>query len=136
MDVRNCRGCGRLYNYVGGGYTLCPVCMEELDKKFTVVKNYIRDNPRATIQQIAEDNDVTIPQIQRWVREERLIFSDDSPIGIDCECCGAMIKSGRFCDKCKDSMQKNLSSAYKRSEPENRMEKSSRDSARMRFLDK
>ena len=46
MDVKNCRGCGRLFNYIGGGYFLCPACMEALDKKFQVVKKYIQDNPK------------------------------------------------------------------------------------------
>ena len=35
------------------------------------------------------------------VREERLVFSDDSPVGLPCESCGVTIKTGRFCDKCK-----------------------------------
>lgn len=31
MDVRNCRGCGRLYNYIGGSYrNLCPDCVRKL----------------------------------------------------------------------------------------------------------
>ena len=70
MDVKNCRGCGRLFNYIGGGYFLCPACMEALDKKFQVVKKYIQDNPKATMTEISQDNDVSINQIERWIREE------------------------------------------------------------------
>ena len=34
MEVRNCRGCGRLYNYIGGSYkNLCPLCIIELENK-------------------------------------------------------------------------------------------------------
>lgn len=55
MDVKNCRGCGRLFNYIGGGYFLCPACMEALDKKFQVVKKYIQDNPKATMTEISQD---------------------------------------------------------------------------------
>lgn len=133
MEVKNCRGCGRLFNYIGGGYLLCPACMDELDKKFTTVKEYIRENPKASLTQISEDNDVSIVQIERWVREERLVFADDSPIGIECESCGITIKSGRFCPKCKDAMQKGLGSLYKQPEPVVR--RAERDKARMRFLD-
>lgn len=136
MEVKNCRGCGRLFNYIGGGYFLCPSCMDELDKKFVDVKKYIRENPKATIQQISDDNHVTINQIQRWVREDRLAFSDDSPIGIDCEVCGRMIKSGRFCNSCKDTMQKNLGSMYSSSEPAKPKKTEQRDKDRMRFLSK
>ncbi len=136
MEVKNCRGCGRLFNYIGGGYLLCPACMEELDKKFDSVKKYIRDNPRAAMPQIAEANDVTIQQIERWIREERLTFSDDSPIGIECENCGVTIKTGRFCAACKDAMTKNLNSMYKQDRPAIDRRQAERDRARMRFLDK
>ena len=45
MDVRNCRGCGRLYNYIGGSYrNLCPDCVRKLEEKFDIVKDYIEEN--------------------------------------------------------------------------------------------
>lgn len=133
MEVKNCRGCGRLYNYIGGGYLLCPACMAELDKKFDDVKRYIRDNPHATMPEIAEKHDIKISQIERWVREERLTFADDSPIGIECEGCGVTIKTGRFCPNCKDSMTKGLSYPE---EQKIHLQKTEREKARMRFLDK
>ncbi len=136
MEVKNCRNCGRLFNYMGGGYLICPNCMAEVEAKFKNVKQYILDNPHATIHDIAEDNDVTSQQIERWIREERLVFGDDSPVGIECENCGASIKTGRFCAKCKDSMKNNLNSMYKKDEPKpvDRRQQE-RDRARMRFLD-
>lgn len=133
MEVKNCRGCGRLFNYISGGYLLCPACKEDLEKKFMQVKEYIRENPKASMTQISADNDVSMNQIERWIREERLVFADDSPIGIECENCGATIKSGRFCTSCKDALQKGLGSMYKTPEPVVR--KTERDRARMRFLD-
>ena len=33
MDVRNCKTCGRLFNYMGGA-PLCPECKAALEKKF------------------------------------------------------------------------------------------------------
>ena len=94
MNVRNCKKCGRLYNYITG-INLCPACREELEDKFQEVKEYIYDHPDASIQQISEDCEVEIAQIKRWIREERLTFSDNSVIGIECEVCGALIKIGR-----------------------------------------
>ena len=47
MDVRNCRGCGRLYNYIGGSYrNLCPDCVRKLEEKFDIVKDYIEETIR------------------------------------------------------------------------------------------
>ena len=53
MDVRNCRGCGRLFNYLQGPH-LCPACMQKLEEKFSQVKDYLEDNPHATIPEIAK----------------------------------------------------------------------------------
>lgn len=138
MEVRNCRNCGRLFNYMGGGYFICGLCKDELDKKFTEVKKYIRENPKASMQQISEANDVSVNQLEKWVREDRLVFSDDSPIGIDCESCGVTIKSGRYCATCADNIHKNLSSAYRSEKKEVPIQKKSdsKEKDRMRFLSK
>lgn len=107
MEVKACKSCGRLFNYITGP-ARCPVCMELLEKKFQQVKEYIWSNKTASLQQISEDNDVSINQLRQWVREERLSFSDDSPVGMECEICGATIKTGRFCNNCKGKLNENL----------------------------
>ena len=56
MEVRNCRGCGRLYNYIGGSYrNLCPECVGKLEDKFQEVKDYIEEHRAATISMISQD---------------------------------------------------------------------------------
>ena len=104
------------------------------EEKFDVVKRYIEEHRTAQLQEISDDNDVTIQQIKQWVREERLTFTDDSIVGIECESCGATIKTGRFCEACKKQMANNLGNAIK---PERIIEpkKDTRERARMRFLD-
>ena len=57
MDVRTCRKCGRLFNYLSGP-PVCSACRDEMEKKFTTVKEYIRENPGASMKEIAEENDV------------------------------------------------------------------------------
>lgn len=134
MDVRNCRSCGRLYNYMEG-MPICPLCKEKLEEKFIQVKEYIRENKDATISEIAEANDVKISQIEKWIREERLTFADDSPLGVKCENCDAMIKTGRFCKKCKDTMASDLSAAITKKVVQVEPKKEQRDKGKMRFLD-
>ena len=132
MDIRNCKSCGRIFNYVSGE-PLCPTCKEKLEDKFEQVKQYIYDNPRVGITEVSQEMEVSVAQIKRWVREERLTFSDDSPVGIECECCGAMIKTGRFCKNCKDGMVNKFNRAYetKKVEPP---KKNTKENPRMRFL--
>lgn len=136
MNVRNCRKCGRIFNYVMGPL-VCPRCREEQEAKFQEVKKYVQDHHGADIQEVAEACDVEPSQIRQWIREDRLQFADDSPIRIPCENCGAMIQSGRFCEKCKVEMTKEFKHAIgkdKIREPEKKQapQKSERD--KMRYL--
>ncbi len=43
MDVRNCRQCGRLFNYLSGPQ-ICPGAEMLLEEKFQQVKEYVRSN--------------------------------------------------------------------------------------------
>jgi len=134
MDVRNCKKCRKLFNYIGG-QPLCPTCIAELEDEFQKVKIYLRENPNALMVTIAEDNDVSIQQIKQWVKEERLTFTEDSPVAIECESCGAMIRTGRFCKACKDKMANTMSGAISKPKtitpPEKKPDK---EKDRMRFF--
>lgn len=132
MEVKNCKDCGRLFNYLGG-LRLCPACKQKLEDKFQEVKKYIYEHKEASIAQVAEDNDVSVQQIKQWVREERLSFTDESLVGIECESCGEPIRTGRFCEKCKKQLANNLGAVYHKEKPE--PVKKQKESARMRFLD-
>lgn len=135
MDARSCRSCGRLFNYIQGP-PICAACKRKLEDKFVQVRDYIRENDSATMQQISEDNDISIKQIKQWVREERLTFTKNSPVGIECESCGQMIKTGRFCDKCKNNMASNLKAMYAMPAAQESHSRKEKGKDRMRFLDK
>ena len=109
MEVISCMRCKRLFNYLAGP-KLCEACKKAVEEDFQKVKQYIQDNPRASLKQISEDNAVSTKQIQQWIREERLEFSKDSPIQLLCESCGDPIITGRYCAKCKNTVAKSLSS--------------------------
>ena len=118
-----------------GGPVLCPMCKQELEDKFAKVKDYIYQNPRASIKEVSAETDVTVKQIKQWIREERLILSEPGADGIVCEKCGKPIRSGRFCKKCKAKMTDNLSSGISRpKEPIVNEKKTDKDGNKMRFL--
>lgn len=131
MEVRNCKSCGKMFNYIGS--PTCPSCERELENKFQEVRKYVKEHKDASITEVAEENDVSVNQIKRWVRQERLAFSDASQVGLSCENCGAMIKTGRFCDNCKNKMANELSSTIKKGVKTEAPKQ--KESARMRFLD-
>ena len=115
MEVRACRSCGRLFNYIAGP-PRCPACADALEKKFQQVKAYIWDHKTASLQEISDVNDVSVGQLRQWVREERLSFTNDSPVGLECENCGAIIKTGRYCANCKSKLSNTLMSAIPKEE--------------------
>lgn len=133
MEVKVCTQCKRLFNYLSGP-PICPGCKDKLEEKFLEVKLYIQENPHDGISEVAKANEVQTSQIRRWIREERLAFSDESGIGIDCESCGKTIKTGRLCQACKDKLLSNVSTMYKSNE--SIVEKRHKEAAKMRFLDK
>ena len=134
MEVKNCRGCGRLFNYLQGPQ-LCPGCMSDLEDKFQQVKQFLRENPKAPLNVIAEENDVSGKQIKQWGREERLTGTEESQITLECESCGGKVLTGRFCDRCRTSLQNEFSGAIKRTTGSVAPKKNTSQKDRMRFLD-
>ncbi len=127
MELKVCKNCRRLFQYIYGP-EVCPDCLKNLShaepgkpeedhsitlaaksinselELFDKVKEYIIAHPKATISDISLAMDVPPKRLFEWIREERLEFSDDSKDAwFTCERCGAKIKSGRLCSRCKDS---------------------------------
>ncbi len=136
MEVVTCKSCGRLFNHIGGP-RVCPNCQRKLEEKFVEVKKYVREHPHIDMAELSEAMEVSVRQIKQWVREERLVFSDDSPVGLPCESCGTMIKTGRFCAKCKNEMTSGLlhAAGMDKKKDDSPLKKRGSSESRMRFLD-
>ena len=132
MDVRTCGQCKRLFNYLAGS-PICVQCREKLEEKFLEVKEYVREHPGEGITEVAHATEVSVKQIRRWIREERLAFSEDSNVGIDCESCGRTIKSGRLCKDCKDKLIGAVDSMYAVNN-DSVVAKRQREAAKMRYI--
>ena len=134
MNARNCRKCGKLFNYVSGP-PICMACRDALEVKFQEGKDYIRENAHATIPEVAEACDVSQAQIQQWLKDERLEVTEGSGIALLCENCGEPISSGRFCAKCKSSMANQLNESIRKPEaPKPQPKKDTKENPKMRFL--
>lgn len=132
MDVRNCRSCGALFNYIGGA-PICTSCKRKLEEKFHEVRDYLDEHPNATVSQVSDEMDVSVKQIKQWIREERLCLTEATMDGVVCEMCGIPIRSGRFCEKCKAKVQSELASAIEKPKAAP-VKKREPDGNRMRFL--
>lgn len=134
MDVRNCRKCGRLFNYVMGPF-ICPRCRDEMESKFQEVKSYIREHPGVGIQEVSEECDIDKSQIYQWLREERLELTEGSMITLNCESCGCPIHSGKYCEKCKRELTMGFKQAIaKPKEPAPEKHTIKDGSSKMRYL--
>ncbi|MDP4179505.1 MAG: MerR family transcriptional regulator [Bacillota bacterium] len=106
-DVRNCRRCGKVYNYIGN--PLCPTCIQADDEDFKRVKEYLYKYPGAAMSKVSEDLEISVDKITRYLREGRLeIVGEEANIVLSCENCGKSIKTGRFCDICQSSLTTSL----------------------------
>ncbi len=108
MGTALCRRCKKLFNQFSSKYVLCPKCEEELNSKYKQVKEYLWKNRTASLTQVAEDCDVTVAQLKRWVKEEKLEFSQESGVTFQCESCGKEIRVGRYCSACKKEVSKQV----------------------------
>lgn len=135
MNVKNCRKCGKMFNYAFGPI-ICPDCINSQEEIFQKAKKYVQDNPGCDIQELSENVEVDANQIRQWIREERLQFADDSPIRIACEGCGSMIRSGRYCDACRVNMTSGFNNVLGANKPQQApiQRKKEADGNKMRFL--
>ena len=135
MNVRNCRKCGKIFNYIVGP-ALCASCKDEAEKVYQEVKKFVQEHRGVSIPEVADACNVEPQQIRQWIREERLEFSEDSMIGIGCELCGATIRTGRYCEACKAKTAQGLRNAISRPAPSPVQKKpvNPKDNPKMRFL--
>lgn len=134
MDIRHCKKCGQMFQY--NGTPLCDKCEHDMEEKFNKVKEYVRENPGASMGIVSEENEVPIQQIKRWIREERLAFTKESGVMLHCEKCGSPIYTGRYCKACKGSMVNRLSGMYTEKKPQQTGKSAGDSNAKMRFLGK
>lgn len=134
MEVKSCRRCKVLFHHIVGPQ-ICQQCKKKDEEDFIQVKEYLYENPGASMTTVCEELEVSVRQVQQYLREGRLTVSKDSPIGIDCESCGTRISTGKYCDRCTAIMTNQLSSVVQdmRREKEDQLEKKA--STRMRYLD-
>ncbi|AOT70032.1 TIGR03826 family flagellar region protein [Geosporobacter ferrireducens] len=117
-DIRNCRKCGRIFQYDGFNKN-CERCRKNEEEDFRRVKEYLYDNPGATISEVSQETEVEEDLILKYLRQGRLeITGEGGSLVLDCERCGRAIRTGRFCDQCAEEMAKEMRGAFKPPEKE------------------
>lgn len=108
-SIAQCKKCGRLYQSFSNAQ-YCPTCMEELEKSFDLVKEYIYEHPLANVVEISQETGVPEKDIFFFLKEGRLSVSENNGMLL-CESCGRSIITGRYCDGCKKQLERKLSNS-------------------------
>ncbi len=133
-DIRNCKECGRIFQYDGIS-KLCYKCRRQDDEDFRVVREYVYENPKSTIQAVSEETEVSEDKILRYLREGRLEIVGENPgLLLDCESCGAAIRTGRFCNDCATSMERGLKKGFN-TERQSSIREDKKSGNRMHYTD-
>lgn len=119
LKYKTCIYCGRIFQ--SSGPDICPECLRKLEEQFKLIKEYLYQNPRASVEEVSKETGIDEKLILHFLREGRLemVSADGSLL---CEKCGAPITSGRLCKKCSDTLAQALGSVLpnqKQQEDEN-----------------
>lgn len=111
MELRNCKKCGRAFAYKG--IPVCLRCKGNDEDEFRKVKDYLYDNPGATIREVSDETGVDEQQILRYLKDSRIEIIEEGNFVLECERCGKSLRSGKFCDVCVGEMRQEFSKAIK-----------------------
>lgn len=135
-DVRNCRRCGHIFNYIGGP-PICPACKANDEEDFKKVKAYLWDNPGATLSEVSTVLEISVEKVRGFLKEGRLeIINSEGNMILECEKCGKAIKSGRLCEECTRGLTNDLRSTASQLSSEVSHSQGTTKTIAMRYLNK
>jgi len=113
MNIIQCTFCKKPFASLGK--RICPDCLEQIDKDFITVRDYIYEHRHSDTNRISDETGVSKQVIIHLLKEGRLILDSDDGGGIlYCEMCKKPINTGRLCKDCTGkvsmSMDKNIAS--------------------------
>ncbi len=104
MRVSNCVRCKKAFAVVSG--PVCPACLQKEEEQFESVKEFLEDNPGATMEEISDGTEVPVKRISKFIKDGRL--EGVSGTSFNCSKCGAKITKGNYCADCAKKLQQNL----------------------------
>jgi hypothetical protein len=69
--IEACRGCGGIYSYLPRG--LCAECLDRREAAFQTVKEWLHENPGASVARVSLETEVAESLIAEFIREGRLV---------------------------------------------------------------
>lgn len=97
----SCEYCNGRLKQISRGTYACVDCGKEAYDSYQKVRNYLNSEGPRSVTQIMRATGVPRATIEYFLRDERLEIPLGDSARIICRGCGALIRTGVFCDKCK-----------------------------------
>ena len=104
-QLGNCPKCRKLYLKIRD---ICDECYQKQENDFIIVASYLRENLGDTIQEVSDATQVSVAQIRQFILAGRLIVGNFPNLSYPCEICGELIRSGKVCKSCMDTINKQI----------------------------
>lgn len=124
--LKNCKECNKVFAHPTR--QLCEDCYLEAQQEFEAVKEFLEENPGATVAEVAEATEIDVETIYEYIKEGRLAVVPKD-VELHCQICGAKIDSGRVCARCRSDFRADSAPAPRREDP------SRGKGTRMHYLD-
>ncbi|MDR3278451.1 MAG: hypothetical protein LBT12_06725 [Oscillospiraceae bacterium] len=104
--------------FFGDSGKLCAACFDRMEKDLMTVRDFVRAHPdEGSVPEISEKTGVPQSAILHLLKENRLsTTAEDSTLC--CEVCRQPIRTGRFCEKCKNILVEQIDKVTATPEPE------------------
>ena len=83
----------------------CVVCGKETYDYLRTVRNYLEQNGARSAVTIARETGVPRDSVEYFLREEFLEIPKYAKERLSCAKCGAPIRTGTLCEKCKQPLE-------------------------------
>ena len=130
-----CSECSGVMRYKGAGTYVCDDCgHEELDD-YGIVRRFLEKRGPSNIFEIAEGTGLPRAVISGLFKDGRLEVARSSAVSVYCKRCGMPIRTGEYCSKCQEEVDK-LGERNGKKGTYNALKDLEREDGSMRFLDK
>lgn len=102
-QIKNCPKCGKIYLRVRD---ICDDCFQKQELDYLSVADYLRDYPGSTIHEVSEATHISVSQIRQFILAGRILIGNFPNLSYPCEVCGSMIKTGKRCKNCNETISR------------------------------
>ena len=99
--IEICTECGGKMKMVRSGEYACEKCGAIQMDDFGRIRDYMREHGAATKEEICVVLGIRAEVVNEYIRQQRLEKAGDTSGGGQCLLCGAPIRYGSICAKCK-----------------------------------